>query len=526
MALNGMPDDSRSAVAPLDEKARPSWAATGPARRWWILGVVGVAQLMVVLDATIVNIALPSAQRDLGFSNADRQWVVTAYSLAFGGLLLLGGRLSDLVGRRRMLIIGLVGFAAASAVGGAATSFAVLVIGRGAQGAFGAMLAPAALSTLAVTFTDPAERGKAFGVYGAIAGAGGAVGLLLGGVLTEYLSWRWCLYVNVILAVVAVAGAVRLLAPQARDPAVRIDWPGTVLVVAGLVSLVYGLSKAETSGWGAPTTLVLLAVGAVLLVAFVLVERRVAHPLLPLRIVLNRFRGGAYLAIGLSAIGVFGIFLFLTFYLQLTLAYSPVKSGLAFLPMIAAIVAASTISSGVLMPRIGPRPLIVAGMVIAAGGLSLLAAQLGLHSSYLNSILPALLLVGAGLGLVFGCALNAATYDTGAADAGVASALVNTNQQVGGSIGTALLNTIAASALSSYVLAHGPGPLVLAQAAVHSYVVAFWVSAAILAGSAVICALVLPSGILAPAAGRAALPAAQPREEMSARDPRAAVAQP
>ena len=294
-----------------------------------------------------------------------------------------------------MLIIGLVGFAAASALGGAATSFGMLVIGRGAQGAFGAMLAPAALSTLTVTFTDPAERGKAFGVYGAIAGAGGAVGLLLGGLLTEYLSWRWCLYVNVFLAVIAVVGAVRLLAAQPRDPDVRIDWPGTVLVVAGLAALVYGLSEADTAGWGAPVTLALLAAGVVLLAAFVLVERRVAHPLLPLRIVLNRFRGGAYLAIGLSAIGVFGIFLFLTYYLQLTLAYSPVKSGLAFLPMVAAIVAASTISSGLLMPRVGPRPLITAGLLLAAGGLALMAAQLGLRTSYLDWILPALLLVGA-----------------------------------------------------------------------------------------------------------------------------------
>src|SRR5215831_14754246 len=475
-----------------------------PTRRWWILGVVGLAQLMVVLDATIVTIALPSAQHALGFSNADRQWVVTAYSLAFGGLLLLGGRLSDLVGRRRMLIIGLVGFAAASALGGAATGFAMLVIGRGAQGAFGAMLAPAALSTLTVTFTDPAERGKAFGVYGAIAGAGGAVGLLLGGFLTEYLSWRWCLYVNVILGAVAVVGAIRLLAAYPRDPDVRIDWPGTVLVAAGLVAFVYGLSEADTAGWGAPATLALLVAGVVLLAAFVLVEMRVQHPLLPLRIVLNRFRGGAYLAIGLSAIGIFGIFLFLTYYFQLTLAYSPVKSGLAFLPMVAAIVAASTTCSGVLMPR------------------------LGLRTSYLDWILPALLLTGAGLGVVFGCALNTATYGTGRADAGVASALVNTNQQVGGSIGTALLNTLAASALTSYLLTHGHSPLALAGAAVHSYVVAFWVSAAILAGSAVVCGLVLPSGTLASAAGQAvraagqaAPPAARPREEMSAHDSRA-----
>ncbi len=384
---------SDPAVA-VPERAGPSGAAAGPNRRWWILGVVGLAQLMVILDATIVNIALPSAQRALGFSNVDRQWVVTAYSLAFGGLLLLGGRLSDLFGRRRMLIIGLVGFAAASALGGAATGFTMLVIGRGAQGAFGALLAPAALSTLTVTFTDPIERGRAFGVYGAIAGAGGAVGLLLGGFLTEYLSWRWCLYVNVVLGVVAVAGAVRLLGTYPRDPDVRVDWPGTVLVVAGLVAVVYGLSEADTAGWGSPTTVALLVAGVVLLAVFVLVERRVAHPLLPLRIVLNRFRGGAYLAIGLSAIGVFGIFLFLTYYLQLTLAYSPVKSGLAFLPMIAAIVAASTTSSGVLMPRVGPRPLVPPGMLLAAGGLAILAAQLGLRTSYLDWILPALLLVG------------------------------------------------------------------------------------------------------------------------------------
>src|SRR5579859_5259944 len=264
---------SEPAAVALSQRAGPADAA-GPSRRWWILGVVGLAQLMVVLDATFVNIALPSAQRALGFSNADRQWVITAYALAFGGLLLLGGRLSDLVGRRRMLIIGLVGFGAASALGGASTGFAVLVIGRGAQGAFGAMLAPAALSTLTVTFTDPAERGRAFGVYGAIAGAGGAVGLLLGGVLTEYLSWRWTLYINVVLAVIAGAGAVRLLASDRRDPGVRIDWPGTVLVAGGLVAVVYGLSEADTAGWGAPTTDVLLSGGVVLLAAFVLVEMR------------------------------------------------------------------------------------------------------------------------------------------------------------------------------------------------------------------------------------------------------------
>jgi MFS family permease len=324
--------------------------------------------------------------------------VVTAYSLAFGSLLLLGGRLSDLFGQRRMLIIGLTGFAAASALGGAATGFDMLVIGRAIQGAFGALLAPAALSTLAVTFSDPAERGKAFGVYGAIAGAGGAVGLLLGGVLTEYLSWRWCLYVNVVLALVAVTGAVRLLVNQPRSTKVHLDPAGTVLVVAGLVGVVYGLSEAETKGWGAPATIALLVAGVVLLAAFVLVERRVPHPLLPLRIVLDRFRGGSYLAIGLSAIGLFGVFLFLTYYLQLILRYSPVATGLAFLPMIAALIATSTTVSAVLLPRFGPRTLIPAGMLVAAARLVILAAQLGVSTSYPSTILPALVVIGLGLG--------------------------------------------------------------------------------------------------------------------------------
>jgi len=368
------------------------------------------------------------------------------------------------------------------------------------------MLAPAALSTLTTTFTDPAERGKAFSIYGAITGAGGAVGLLLGGVLTEYLSWRWCLYVNVAVAVVPAAVAVRLLPAHSRNPSVRIDWPGAALAVAGLVAVVYGLSEAEMKGWGAPATDALLPAGVVLLAAFVLFERRVAYPLLPLQIVLNRLRGGAYLAAGLSAVGVFGIFFFLTYYLQLTLGYSPVKSGLAFLPLVAGIMAASATSSGLLMPRFGPRPLVPVGLLIAASGLALLAAQLGLRTSYPVWILPALIVTGVGLGLVSGCALNTASYGTASADAGIASAVLTTNQQVGGSIGTALLNTIAASTLTSYVLANKLSPLVLAQAAVHSYVVAFWISAAILTGSAVVCALVLPSGALTPAV----LPAATP----------------
>jgi EmrB/QacA subfamily drug resistance transporter len=468
-------------------------AEEASSKRWWILAVAGLAQLMVVLDATIVNIALPSAQQDLGFSNADRQWVVTAYSLAFGGLLLLAGRLSDLVGRRRTFLIGLVGFAGASALGGASTSFAMLVIARGTQGAFGALLAPSALSILTTTFVEPSERGKAFGVYGAIAGSGGAVGLLLGGVLTEYLSWRWCLYVNVALAGVALIGALRLLVNQPRDPDVRLDVPGSVLAVAGLVSFVYGMSEAATNGWGAPLTIALIAVGVALLAGFVLLERRVEHPLLPLRVVLNRYRGGSYLAIGLTAIGLFGIFLFLTYYLQLTLHFSPVKSGLAFLPTIGMVMVASTVSTALLLPKIGPRPLVPLGMLVAAGGVALLR-ELGLHTSYASGLLPGLLLVGLGLGLVFGCAFNTATFGAGREDAGVASAMVNTSQQVGGSIGTALLNTIAASAVTSYLLVHGHTPEAQAQAAVHSYMVSFTVVLGIFIVAAIVSAAVLPSG--------------------------------
>ncbi len=518
-------DPERTTVSPVaglaPGAAAPAATGTGPAaaaardggdqesaRRWLILGVVCLGQLMVVLDATVVNIALPAAQQDLAFSNADRQWVVTAYSLAFGGLLLLGGRLSDLVGRKRMLIIGMVGFAGASALGGAALNFPMLLAGRGIQGAFGAMLAPAALSTLTVTFTNPAERARAFGVYGAIAGAGGAIGLLLGGILTEYLSWRWCLYVNVVFSLVAVSAAARLLRRDHPDAGVRLDVPGTVLVVAGLVSVVYGLSEAETKSWGAPLTIGLLVAGVVLLALFVLTERRVARPLLPLRVILDRFRGGAYLAVGLSAIGIFGIFLFLTYYLEEILRYSPVATGLAFLPLIVALVISSTASSSLLMPRLGPRILVPAGMIVAAGGMVILATQLSVTTSYPAQILPALLVAGLGLGLVFGCALNTATYGAAAADAGVASAMVNTCQQVGGSIGTALLNTIAASALTSYLVTHGQSPAAQAGAAVHSYVVVFWVSAAIFAGAAVVTGLVLRPGVLSQREFAAAAPAA------------------
>jgi EmrB/QacA subfamily drug resistance transporter len=462
-----------------------------------MLAVLALAQLMVVLDATIVNIALPSAQHALGFSNTDRQWVVTAYSLAFGGLLLLGGRLADMVGRRRMLLIGLAGFAAASAVGGLSQGIWMLVGARAVQGAFGAVLAPSALSMLTVTFTDPRERGRAFGIFSSIAGGGAAIGLLLGGLLTEYLSWSWCLFVNVPIAVVAAAGAFVLL-PR-TDPAtgsaggVRLDIRGVVTAGLGLAGLVYGFSLAETSGWTDPWTLALLVVSVLLLIGFVLIERRVAHPLLPMRVVLDRRRGGAYLAIALAGIGMFAVFLFLTYYLQQTLGFSPLMTGVAFLPLVGGLVICSAVLVPRLLPRVGPRPLVVTGQLLAAAGL-LILWRLQVGSSYTGHVLPALIVMGLGLGLIFGSCFNTATSGIRQSDAGVASALVNTGQQVGGALGTALLNTIAATAASSYLSSRQPSPAAVNAAAVAGDTRAFLIAAGIFLVAAVASVLVLPNG--------------------------------
>jgi EmrB/QacA subfamily drug resistance transporter len=460
--------------------------------RWLILVIVAVAQLMVILDSTIVNIALPSAQHALGFPNGDRQWVVTAYALAFGSLLLLGGRLGDMFSRKWIFITGLAGFALSSALGGAAVSFGMLVAARTLQGAFGAILAPAALGTLISTFRDPRERGRAFGVFGSVAGGGGAVGLILGGVLTQYVSWRWTLYVNLFFAAVAIAGALTYMKNNRPDTRPRMDWAGTVLASAGLFAIVFGFSHAEVAGWAAPLTVGSLAAGVILLAAFVLAERRVSHPLLPLRVILDRARGGSYLAVGLTGIAVFGVFLFLTYYLQLVKGYSPLLSGLAFLPMIGCILLSSNLSSIVLLPRVGPRNLIVTGMVLGGGAMAYLT-QLTVASSYATSVVPALVALGLGFGMIFSPAINTATAGVSRQDSGVASALVNTMQQVGGSIGTAALSTVALTATSTYLAVHHAGALAPATAAVHGYSVAFSVSAVLFGVGALVAALLLPS---------------------------------
>lgn len=477
----------------LKQETNPPGGNLHHGRRWKILAFLALAQLMVVLDATIVNIALPSAQTDLGFGDDDRQWIITAYALAFGSLLLLGGRLADYFGRKRTLIAGLVGFAGASALGGLAPSFEVLVGARALQGMFGALLAPAALSTLTTTFIDPGERAKAFGIYGALAGGGGAIGLLLGGLLTEFLDWRWTMFVNVAFAIPAAIGLTVLLVNESRRGEVKMDVPGAVTASTGLFAIVFGFSRAEAEGWTAGVTLASFAAGVLLLGAFILIERRTAAPLLPMRVLGDRNRAGSFVAVGVAGAAMFGVFLFLTYYLQQTLGMSPVETGFAFLPMIVFLVAGSVTSSTRLMPKVGPKPVVPTGMVLAAGGMVWLTG-VTVDSTYVSAVLPGICLVGAGFGLIIAPSMASATLGVAASDSGVASAMVNTSQQVGGSVGTALLSTISASAVTAFASGKLPGPELAAEAAVHGYTTAFWVSAAMLAAGAVITAITLRSG--------------------------------
>jgi EmrB/QacA subfamily drug resistance transporter len=429
--------------------------------------------------------------------------VITAYALAFGSLLLLGGRIADLFGRKWTFVVGLLGFAGASALGGAAQSFGLLVAARALQGAFGAMLAPAALSLLATTFTDPAERGKAFGIYAGIAGMGGAIGLLLGGALTEVLDWRWCMYVSIAFAMPAAIAGLRLLHHVPAPARPRLDFPGALTASTGLFALVFGLARGESDGWGDPVTVGFLIGSAALLAAFVALQRRVAHPLLPLRVVADRNRGASFLAIGTASAGLFGVFLFLTFYLQQTKGMTPLETGLAFLPLSFSIAPTVGIVSTRVLPRTGPRPLVPAGMAIAALGMVLLT-RIGVDTAYASHVLPSLILIGIGFGLTLAPSFATATFGVPAHDSGVASAMVNTSQQVGGSIGTALLSTLAVSATTDFLTARGPAPEVLRQAAVEGYVTAFWWAAGIFAVGALLCGSLLRSGVRpAPAHGAA-----------------------
>jgi len=479
-----------SAPVTISADRRPSVTQTGAAvpepspRRWTSLAIVSLAQLMVALDATIVSIALPSAQAALHTSDADRAWVITAYTLSFGGLLLLGGRLADFFGRKRTFLAGLVGFALASALGGSAPNFAVLVGARALQGAFGALLAPTALSLLAITFTAPKERAKAFAVYGAIAGSGAAAGMLLGGVLTQYLSWRWCLYVNIPIAVVAGIGGWLVLRDSPATAKPRFDVLGVVLAAAGLVALVYACTLAASQGWRSSEVVTLLAASVALLALFVVWETRAANPLLPRHIVLDRNRGGAYLTVALTIAGMLGAFLFLTYYLQVVLRYTPVEAGLAFLPITVASQVGSWLIAARLMPRLPARYLMAPGALVAAAGMGWLT-QLQADSNYLALVLPAEVLLGIGTSCVMVPAFSIGTLGVDRREAGVAAATVNTFQQIGGSLGVAVLNTIAASATAAVVAVNSNERLRI-EAIVHGYSVATGWGAAILVLGAVV----------------------------------------
>jgi EmrB/QacA subfamily drug resistance transporter len=430
---------------------------------------------MVVLDATIVNIALPSAQADLGFADNDRVWIVTAYSLAFGSLLLLGGRLSDLVGRRTTFMIGLIGFATASALGGAAPNFTVLVTGRALQGVFAAVLAPSALSVLTTTFTVPKERSRAFGIFGALAGAGGAIGLLLGGWLTEHVDWRWTMYINVGFAIIALAGAIVFLS-HARGKPQHLDLAGAALGGGGLFALVFGFSRAQPEGWGSPWTWAPLIVSALLLAGFVLRQRSAGSDgLLPLPVVADRNRGASFLALLIAGAGMFGAFLFGTYYMQVILGYSPFGTGLRFLPQVLVLALAAQLCTNIFLPRFGPKIMVPTGLLLAAIGMFSMT-WVGLDSSFATHVLPGLMIMGAGVGTAMPAAIQTATLGIRDEFAGVGSAVVSTSQQVGGAVGTAILTTIAASTATNWVAANvtgAPSQIDLANAQIASYHAAF-----------------------------------------------------
>jgi EmrB/QacA subfamily drug resistance transporter len=470
--------------------ASPPTATQTSSNRWLALVVIAFAQLMVALDATIVNVALPTAQRSLGFDDAHRAYVVTAYTLAFAGLLLLGGKIGDRIGRRRALTIGLAGFGLSSAVAGLAPTFEVLVAGRALQGASAALMAPAALALLTTTFTDPADRGKAFGVFGAVASSGAVVGLLTGGLLTEYAGWRWCLFVNVIVAALVLGLGLRILPSDEGHP-VRADVASGLLATVGLAGLVLGCSEAAAEGWSAWPVLVPGAMGLISLAAFLLRQRVLVHPLLPLSILADRARATAYLATAISVVGTFGMFLMLTYHFQVVLGYSPIRTGAAFLPMTVAVAVSSYGIASRLMHRTPARTLVASGLLVAAVGLAVLTG-LEPGSGYLTLILPAEVLVGAGIGCVFTPSLGVVTSGIDRRQAGVAAATANTAMQIGGSLGTALLNSIAVHATRNF--AGTP-----TDALVHGFATATgWAAAGLAAAAALTAAFLRPSTAATP----------------------------
>jgi EmrB/QacA subfamily drug resistance transporter len=417
------------------------------------LAVICIAQLMVVLDATVVNVALPNIQHDLDFSTNNLTWVITAYSLTFGGLLLFGGRTGDLFGRRRMFMIGVSLFAGASLVGGLANSEVMLIGARAAQGAGGAIAAPTALALLATTFTEPEARARAFGVFAAMAASGGALGLLLGGTLTDFASWRWALFINVPIGAIVLLLAPRVL-DESQGSGKKLDLPGAISVTAGMSILVYGLTKAASDGWGSTITLVTLAVAAALLVAFVVIEHVSSHPLMPFRIFANRNRSGAYLIMLLLAAALFTTFYLMAQYLQDVHGWSPFRTGLGFLPMPMTIMFMSLVVVRRLIPTIGIRPFLTLGPVLAIAAM-VSFSHLDAASTYWE-FLGCILLLGVGMGCSFVPLTMTAVNGVAPHETGLASALLNTGQQVGGAIGLAVFGTVFAHASAARATEIGP----------------------------------------------------------------------
>ncbi len=460
-----------SAASDTDRKTSPLPRNLGLA-----LAVIAVAQLMVVLDATIVNIALPSIQRALQFSATGLEWVINAYALTFGGLLLLGGRAGDLFGRRRMFTAGIVVFTLGSLAGGFATSATWLIIARAAQGIGAAIVAPTALSLIADTFREGADRNRALGVYGAVAGAGGAAGLLLGGLLTSFASWRWVLFVNVPIGIALAIVAPRVLAASQRRPG-RLDLPGALTVTGGMVSLVYGLSHAATYGWSDTMTLTALGVAVVLLLVFVAIESRSRHALMPFSIFAQRNRDGAYVLSLIIGVAVFGVFFFMTQFVQNILGFSPIVAGLAFLPMTASIIVTAQVVAR-LVGRVGPRPFITIGPLLVAAGLFWLS-QINDQTTYLGGIVGPMLLIAVGMGNIFVPLTLMAVSGAGPQESGIASALLNVGQQIGGSIGIALLGTIAATTTKNQLVGVIPTHAAVNHALTVGYGAGFQVAVAI-----------------------------------------------
>jgi EmrB/QacA subfamily drug resistance transporter len=451
--VSATPPDTGPSTRVLRPTAAKQAAATEtpPRRLGLALAVIATAQLMVVLDATIVNVALPHIQAALGFSGSNLEWVVNAYALAFGGLLLLGGRSGDLLGRRRIFIFGILLFSLASLLGGFATDQAWLLAARALQGIGGAFAAPTALSLIAVTFPEGPPRNRAMGVYAAMSVSGAAVGLIVGGLLVQYATWRWVLFVNVPIGLLVALLAPRVLGESERRRG-RFDLPGAITGSLGLAALVYGLSNAATgpngvSHWGDTKVIASLVASVVLLVAFGFIEVRSKHALLPIRVLRSRDRSGAYLLSLAVGTALFGMFFFLTLFVQNVWGYSALKTGVVYLPMVAAVMVASGLASQ-LVNRIGARPLMLAGSAMLSGGLFWLA-QVGEHSSYAGGLLGPTMVAGAGLGLIFVPTSLVSLVRVHNDDAGVASSLLNTGQQVGGSIGLAVLGTVAWSAVAT-----------------------------------------------------------------------------